>query len=67
MPEICIGAVPGGGPLKRPAVGLFTWAFVTAVGTAALVAVNEVGFLVLKIAGACVLVYLGCMPGGGPE
>jgi threonine/homoserine/homoserine lactone efflux protein len=40
-------------------LGLFTWAFMTALGTAALVAASEVGFLALKIVGACVLVYLG--------
>jgi threonine/homoserine/homoserine lactone efflux protein len=40
-------------------LGLFAWAFATAVGTAALVAVSKAAFLGLKIAGACVLVFLG--------
>lgn len=39
--------------------GLFVWALLAGAGLAALVAASEVAYLVLRIAGACVLLYLG--------
>ncbi len=40
-------------------VGLFCWALAAGLGLAALVAASEVAFWILRIAGACFLVYLG--------
>lgn len=40
-------------------VGLYAWALVAAAGFAALVATSEVAFLVLRVVGAVVLLYLG--------
>lgn len=39
--------------------GLYIWALLAAAGFAALVAASEVAFLVLRIVGAAVLIYLG--------
>ena len=39
--------------------GLFAWALLAGAGLAALVAASEVGYLVLRVAGALVLLYLG--------
>lgn len=39
--------------------GLFVWAVLAATGLAALLAVSEVAYLVLRVAGAAVLCYLG--------
>ncbi|MGF1664533.1 MAG: LysE family translocator, partial [Kineosporiaceae bacterium] len=39
--------------------GLFAWAVLAATGLAALIAVSEVAYLVLRVVGAVVLVYLG--------
>ncbi len=39
--------------------GLYVWALVAAAGVAALVAASEIAFVVLRIVGAMVLVYLG--------
>src|SRR4051794_17243289 len=39
--------------------GLYLWALLAAVGLSALVAASEVGFVVLRVAGAAVLVVLG--------
>jgi threonine/homoserine/homoserine lactone efflux protein len=40
-------------------LGLYLWALAAAAGFAALVAASEAAYWVLKIVGACVLVYLG--------
>jgi threonine/homoserine/homoserine lactone efflux protein len=40
-------------------LGLYVWALLAAAGFAALVAASEVAFVVLRIAGAIFLVYLG--------
>lgn len=40
-------------------LGLYAWALLAAAGFAALVAVSQVAWVVLKVVGACVLVYLG--------
>ena len=40
-------------------LGLYVWALLAAAGFAALVAVSEVAWLVLKVVGAGVLLYLG--------
>lgn len=40
-------------------LGLYVWALVAAAGFAALVATSEAAFLVLRVVGACVLLYLG--------
>jgi len=40
-------------------LGLYIWALLAAAGFAALVAVSEVAFLVLKVVGVAVLLYLG--------
>lgn len=40
-------------------VGLYLWALAAAAGFAALVAASEVAYLVLRVAGAGVLIYLG--------
>lgn len=39
--------------------GLYVWALLAAAGFAALVAASEVAFLILRVVGATVLVYLG--------
>jgi threonine/homoserine/homoserine lactone efflux protein len=39
--------------------GLYVWALLAAAGLSALVAASEVGFIVLRVAGAVVLVVLG--------
>jgi RhtB (resistance to homoserine/threonine) family protein len=39
--------------------GLFVWAFLSAVGVAAVVAASATAFTVLKLAGAAYLIYLG--------
>jgi threonine/homoserine/homoserine lactone efflux protein len=41
--------------------GLFLWALAAALGLAALVAVSEVAYAVLRVAGAAVLVVLGAL------
>jgi threonine/homoserine/homoserine lactone efflux protein len=41
--------------------GLFAWAVLAATGLAALIAVSEVAYFVLRVVGAVVLVYLGVM------
>ncbi|HEX5861900.1 MAG TPA: LysE family translocator [Nocardioides sp.] len=54
-------------------LGLYLWALLAAAGFAALVAVSQTAFVVLKVVGAAVLVYLGVRAwlsawhGGGPE
>lgn len=40
-------------------LGLYLWALLAAAGVAALVAASEVAYLVLRVVGAAVLVYLG--------
>jgi len=40
-------------------LGLYVWALFAGAGFAALVAASEVAFLVLRVVGACVLLYLG--------
>ncbi|MEJ3657507.1 LysE family translocator [Actinomycetes bacterium KLBMP 9759] len=40
-------------------VGLYVWALLAAAGFAALVAVSEVAFVVLRVVGAAVLLYMG--------
>ena len=40
-------------------LGLYVWALAAAAGFAALVAVSELAFVLLKVVGAAVLVYLG--------
>jgi threonine/homoserine/homoserine lactone efflux protein len=40
-------------------VGVVTWALLSIAGISALVAASEVAFVVLKITGGCVLVWLG--------
>ena len=40
-------------------LGLYLWALAAAAGFAALVAASEAAYWILKIVGACVLVYLG--------
>src|SRR3712207_3748902 len=40
-------------------LGLYVWALVAGAGFAALVAASEVGYLVLRVVGAAVLLYLG--------
>ena len=40
-------------------IGVVTWALLSIAGITALVAASEIAFLVLKIGGAVVLVYLG--------
>jgi threonine/homoserine/homoserine lactone efflux protein len=40
-------------------LGLYTWALAAAAGFAALVAVSTTAFIVLKLVGAVVLIYLG--------
>jgi threonine/homoserine/homoserine lactone efflux protein len=40
-------------------VGVLAWAVASVVGISALVAASEAAFLILKVVGACVLVYLG--------
>jgi threonine/homoserine/homoserine lactone efflux protein len=40
-------------------LGLYVWALFAGAGFAALVAASEVGYLVLRVVGAAVLVYLG--------
>ena len=40
-------------------LGLFTWAVLAGVGLAAVVAASEVAYLVLRVVGAGVLLYLG--------
>ena len=40
-------------------LGLYLWALMAAAGFAALVAVSQTAFVVLKVVGAAVLVYLG--------
>ena len=40
-------------------LGLYVWALVAGAGFAVLVAASEVGFLVLRVVGAAVLVALG--------
>ncbi len=45
---------------RRPRdVGLYCWVVITALGLGVLVAVSEIGYLVLRIAGAIVLIGLG--------
>jgi len=44
-------------------LGLYVWALLAAAGFAALVAASEVAFVVLRIAGATFLVYLGSRRG----
>lgn len=39
--------------------GLYVWALAAGAGLAALVAASEVAYTVLRVVGACVLVYLG--------
>jgi threonine/homoserine/homoserine lactone efflux protein len=39
--------------------GLYLWALFAAAGLAALVAASEVAFIVLRVVGACFLLYLG--------
>jgi threonine/homoserine/homoserine lactone efflux protein len=39
--------------------GVVTWGLLSVVGVSALIAASEIAFLVLKITGACVLVWLG--------
>jgi threonine/homoserine/homoserine lactone efflux protein len=48
-------------------IGVITWALLSIAGISALVAASEVAFVVLKITGAAVLVYLGIqsLRGGG--
>jgi threonine/homoserine/homoserine lactone efflux protein len=48
-------------------VGVVTWALLSIAGISALVAASEVAFVVLKVTGAAVLVYLGVqsLRGGG--
>src|SRR5688500_17416454 len=40
-------------------LGLYVWALVAGAGFAALVAASEVGYLVLRVVGAAVLLWLG--------
>jgi threonine/homoserine/homoserine lactone efflux protein len=40
-------------------VGVIVWGLLSVLGVSALIAASEVAFLVLKITGACVLVWLG--------
>lgn len=40
-------------------LGLYLWALFAAAGLAALVAASEVAFIVLRVVGAAVLLYLG--------
>jgi threonine/homoserine/homoserine lactone efflux protein len=40
-------------------VGVVVWGLLSVLGVSALVAASEIAFLVLKITGACVLVWLG--------
>jgi threonine/homoserine/homoserine lactone efflux protein len=40
-------------------VGLYVWALFAGAGFAALVAASEIGYLVLRVVGAAVLLYLG--------
>jgi threonine/homoserine/homoserine lactone efflux protein len=40
-------------------VGVVVWGLLSVLGVSALIAASEVAFLVLKITGACVLVWLG--------
>src|SRR5918998_1492401 len=40
-------------------VGLYVWALLAAAGFAALVAASEVAYLVLRVAGAAFLIFLG--------
>jgi threonine/homoserine/homoserine lactone efflux protein len=40
-------------------LGLYVWALFAGAGFAALVAASEVAYLVLRVVGACVLLYLG--------
>jgi threonine/homoserine/homoserine lactone efflux protein len=49
-------------------VGVIAWALLSIAGISALVAASEVAFIVLKVAGAAVLVYLGVqsLRGGRP-
>jgi threonine/homoserine/homoserine lactone efflux protein len=48
-------------------LGVVTWALLSIAGISALVAASEVAFVVLKVSGAAVLVYLGVqsLRGGG--
>lgn len=39
--------------------GLYAWALLAAAGLAALVAASEIAFVILRVAGAAVLLYLG--------
>jgi threonine/homoserine/homoserine lactone efflux protein len=41
------------------AIGVVAWALLSIAGISALVAASEIAFLVLKLVGACVLVWLG--------
>ena len=41
-------------------LGLLTWGFWASVGLGALLAASQLAYNVLRIAGACYLVYLGC-------
>ncbi|GAA2757259.1 LysE family translocator [Actinopolymorpha rutila] len=40
-------------------LGLYLWALLAAAGLAALVAASELAFIVLRVVGACFLIYLG--------
>jgi threonine/homoserine/homoserine lactone efflux protein len=39
--------------------GVITWGLLSVLGVSALIAASEIAFLVLKVTGACVLVWLG--------
>jgi threonine/homoserine/homoserine lactone efflux protein len=41
-------------------LGLLTWGFCASIGLGALLAASQLAYNVLRIAGACYLVYLGC-------
>lgn len=56
-------AVEGGRPAMAAGIGIATgclaWGLAAALGLGVLLAVSETGYLVLQIAGACYLLYLG--------
>lgn len=51
--RVAMGAVVGN------SIGIFLWACLSALGVSSLILASQVAYDVLRIAGACVLVYLG--------
>jgi threonine/homoserine/homoserine lactone efflux protein len=41
-------------------LGLLTWGFAASVGLGALLSASHIAYNVLRVAGACYMVFLGC-------